>query len=1647
MSLHPLAATNDIRNAYLRYLQTIKPFQDESLRKEFNQAIEEKDVLVKGPIIEIASPYRKSKSIKQLVQEGVLSPLFNNLCNEHLPFDRPLYVHQEKAIRKAVTGRSLVIATGTGSGKTEAFLIPIFNHLLKEQMKGTLQEPGVRALLLYPMNALANDQMRRLRRILHKYPQISFGRYVGETAKRTAEAEDDFRHNYPEEMEWHAGNELLSREQMQKTPPHLLLTNYAMLEYLLLRPADSSLFDGETGKHWRFIVLDEAHTYDGANATEMAMLLRRLKDRVVESKPDRLQVFATSATLGRGPKDYPDVAKFATTLFNQEILWDETDAQKQDVVEAERLPISELGQPWGKGSAELYQELKQYIDAIETKKQTLENSTAVKHIFERYQVPAAILEKAEQFALQDPTWAVQRILYEVLRGDQYIHDLQSKLIENPQPILQIAPIILPDEKEPAEVLVNLVALAIYARPDEDEMPLLPARYHLFARALEGAFICLNEPAHKSEGGKNFPRLFLSRHKFCPHCHSRIFELATCTRCGTAYLIGQESEGSELITENGEDRSRLLIDRLYLTQNSQLFESEIVKRTKYYVLKEGISADDEDEEIVNEMDPQLSNLDLRTEEKSLCTACGLIQPKGSRQCSCTAPRQKVFSIRLGNKAKLQRCVSCSARSRNNVVYRFLTGQDAPVSILAETLYKHVPEEKNSTIPGGKRKMLNFTDSRQNAAFFAPYIERTHQRNVRRQIIMKTLNATDEGKQGQLQLQDLLSRVQTQAEKDHIFPEDMTPAERKKKAAIWLMQEFSPLDRRISLEGLGLIQFEPLIKNEWQVPSFLTQDPLNLNAGEAKNLFVLFINTLRMQGAISYLLHESVNLLNEEDFIPRQKQFYVRRNESNAIKGIFSWLPAEGRGNARLDLIKRILIQKGVSDPQANRLAANILSQSWEYLTDNDVPWSKLLVGKQEGNLGYLYRVSHENWRVVPTQSDHYEGWTICDKCLNIQPRTVTNICTIYGCQGHARPLEDFKELIENNIYRRNYLDERIMVLIAQEHTAQWTAKAGAEVQNKFIRGEINLLSCSTTFELGVDVGDLQAVVMRNVPPTTANYIQRAGRAGRRSDSAAFILTFAQRRSHDLTFYKKPEEMVRGKIRPPIAIIENEKIVRRHLHSTAFAAFLRWAAEEKNKTYRYAGDFISAESTPTGPELFRQFLDEKPKHLKDALIRIIPPLLHDEFGIESWKWINELSTTDQNGVLDLATNDIKQEIDEFHRLEMEAGQNSKYSDAQRYQKIQINIKGKDLFGFLGSRNVLPKYGFPTDVVELKTDHLVTVDAAKKIELQRDLRMAISEYAPGSEVIAAKRVWRSQGIRVLPGKHLEYFSYAICENCKKFYYNPGEPLTHQICECGANLGNRARKFIIPNQGFIAAGDTESPGEDAPARTYASRTFFTEYQSNDTGSISGTNFTIDDSISNLQLSVFKNYSRFGWLALVNDGYGMGFRFCEHCGWSTPVIPGKLFRGGHKNPITGQDCRGTATQFHLGHKFMTDVLEIRIIGTQPELKQQYSMLSLMYALLEGASEALGIRRDDIDGTIYFRIFDDPISIILYDNVPGGAGHVHRIEQNLRSVFLAARDKVSNCECGPETSCYNCLNNYRNQYFHDKLQRGVAKTLLELFVK
>ena len=591
------------------------------------------------------------------------------------------------------------------------------------------------------------------------------------------------------------------------------------------------------------------------------------------------------------------------------------------------------------------------------------------------------------------------------------------------------------------------------------------------------------------------------------------------------------------------------------------------------------------------------------------------------------------------------------------------------------------------------------------------------------------------------------------------------------------------------------------------------------------------------------------------------------------------------------------------------------------------------------------------------------------------------------------------------------------------------------------------------------------------------MQRAGRAGRRQNSPAFVLTFAQRRSHDLAYYRHPEKLVSGEIPTPSVAIRNPKIVERHARSVLIAAFLRWCVDNHNlfgerDEMKIGPFFAPGEGTLSGTELFKQYLQNPPEDVRQALIRIVPKDLQDELQIANWSWLLSLTNQENTGLLDLTTARVLEDINLYNDLATKAfeeGTEQGAHKAARYRRILNTIRGRDLLNFFGQRNILPKYGFPVDVVDFYTDHIPD-DIANRVLLQRDLRMAISEYAPGGKVVAGKRVFTGGGLYKQPKKDWETLNFVICKNCGRFNKQKVEGLLTHCIACGSgmpiNVPWYGGEMLKPEFGFVARRENKlpSPGENPPKRIYASRVYFDDYNIPD--HLQGvletehTQFSVEEALSSPQVKFETRYSRYGQLVVVNHGpNGRGFNICLNCGHAEPVpeeVPignqrkrtAKKAETTHKNPRTGRDCTASFTKvYRLGHDFITDVLEVQVTGTLPfkmDVPPDKNLWrSVLYALLEGASQALGIRRNDLNGTLYPYSPTYAPAIVLYDDVPGGAGHVRRIKNALPEVFQTALERIQGCECGLETACHECLWNFYNQPYHDELARGLAIEFLD----
>lgn len=675
--------------------------------------------------------------------------------------------------------------------------------------------------------------------------------------------------------------------------------------------------------------------------------------------------------------------------------------------------------------------------------------------------------------------------------------------------------------------------------------------------------------------------------------------------------------------------------------------------------------------------------------------------------------------------------------------------------------------------------------------------------------------------------------------------------------------------------------------------------------------------------------------------------------------------------------------------------------------------------------------------------------VCDVCGKTTTMNCKDMCTTLKCGGHLRRIT-YDSLLKDNHYAKLYQSSLMQPLHIKEHTAQLGREEQQKYQEMFVNKEINALSCSTTFEMGVDVGDLETVYLRNMPPSPANYVQRAGRAGRGKNAAAFSLTYAKLSSHDFTYFKNPENMITGKIGVPLFTVRNEKIILRHIFAVALSDFFAKQVDVYNSNN--ADVLLSGD----GWERFCAYLSSKPEHLKDVLKASIPESMHRVMGINDFSWTEKLVGKD--GVLKVAVDEfrgtVQYYIDEYRRLLAE-GLTQQAAAVEKklwsYRRGKEDNRGRnELIEFLVRNNVLPKYGFPVDTVELYQNTNAATD--KKLQMVRDLQLAISEYAPDSQVVADGKLYTSRYIRKLPqttGQDWETAYIAQCNNPSCMTWNHrlmepdegGEPCVscHEIIS-----KSRWKQAIEPRKVFVADAKPKDVPMRKPDKAFRSDDFY-----------------IGDAqrqVMQKYAFVMKDGNRFQMETSINDSLMVvcndDFYVCPHCGYAESTMENMEVAGFNSHQKTlekkhitpwGKNCEVKLVKNKLCHVFKTDV--VRLVFSTPQAGNQEVMLSVMYALLEALSSVMDIERNDIKGCLHKIVYDNKLiyAIVLYDAVAGGAGHVRRLVTEdgrcFRQVVEKAIAITKGCNCSP--SCYSCLRNYYNQKIHDLLNRKYAYDFLE----
>jgi len=1612
MTVNPFRIEKGLETRYLQYLKTLFPISNQEIKSSFNEQLASGE-FIRGPFIEITPPYEKGATLQSLINEGTLSKCFTNFPEGIFPVT--LHYHQSEALKKVILeNKNIVVASGTGSGKTESFLIPIFNSIFSEIVNGQIED-GVRALILYPMNALVNDQLDRFRKILKHCPTVTFGRYTGETKETRSEGLAQYKRIHGNSAE-PLPNERICRDDMREHPPHILLTNYAMLEYLLLRPDDNVFFSGEHAKFWKYIVIDEAHIYSGAKGLEISMLLRRLKDQIVQSHEGKITCIATSATLG-SESSKSEVAKFAQQLFNEPF-------SEESIVSAKRITYDELESWETIPDPTFYHNIVQLFD---------NNSFEEEISFEK----CIALAKSGNVDLAAISLALEKaktpkeFIYYILLRDPRLNQLKIALKEGSNSLKAVGEFIFNNATECQEQLITLVDAASIHYSDE-LFPLLSARYHIFLKAAEGAYLSLfpNQKVHLKPLKSTLVNLTDKNETIDS---AAAFEFGTCKYCGNVFFIGKIEKTGTV--------------KLFLQNITP--ESEIGKPQKnlYLSFSQDIIEDPENEDEFTQL--QLNKSYSLTPYK-LCGICGRLSQKGAINDHCKHNQKydiDVFAITSNSSSgDLHKCPICSKVSPNSpVIMRFLTGKDAVPAVLATELYQQLPDmeflcEKKPELHEDclKRNLLVFSDSRQDAAFFAPAFERSYQKINRRRMICSIIEKNSSNiKENSWDISTFIRYLIQYSNRTNLFC-----CEGKKNQAIedeikkWLMYEIIPRGDKGALEILGLLCYVPEFYPQYKIPEVLLSEPWNLSNEEGLLLCKIFIDQFRTKGALCY--PDGVDAY-DDFFSPVNREYYFKEKgkieeRGKVSKNVFSWIPSQKEKsgfypNSRTDILKKLADAKNIT------ISDDIIIQTLTAIWNS---FRGYLVDQKSGK----YQINPEMWKITSSLlDDDSVQWYYCDKCGELTLFNISNICPEYRCTGKLQPCDPTSRFEENHYYRlyREFIPVR---MIAKEHTAQLTQEAAAKVQEDFVKGKINLISSSTTFELGVNVGELESVFMRNLPPNPANYVQRAGRAGRKTGTAAVAVTFCQRRPHDLSFYQKTDNFVNGIIKPPRIDVMNKKIVMRHLFSVICAAF--W--KQYPSTFKTVGAFFFDENEGKidAIEKFSEFLESNELSLQLALERISPDGLFEKDFFEKWVIASQLISEDPSpefGRLSKVAAGIREDIRLLEERRQELRNENDDRGAARITGVIDTLKGRPTIEHLSSHNILPKYGFPVDVVSLEI--LYRANIAKNLDLSRDLSIALSEYAPGSKVVAGGKVWESRYIKKNPKTNAIIKKvYSICKTCNIYQSEILETNPDlSICpSCNTRISpNHMGIIYMPRYGFVASIDPPHDiGEFRPEKTHSTMVYYSGKKDDPYPEHNITTYINDLAVSGWAAPN-------GQLALVNNAHNQGFAICSICGYSV-VHKGKLPEK-HKNSA-GRECNGKLGflhpelkhRYHLGHEFLTDICYLSFPGV---IDGDDFWNSLLYSILEGASTALDIERTDINGCLYTgdNGFQSK-SLILYDEVPGGAGLVKRIVETpdiLKSVFFAAYNRLNECTCGGEDgdgSCYSCLRNFGNQYCHEQLNRG-----------
>jgi ATP-dependent helicase YprA (DUF1998 family) len=1650
-----------------------------------------------------------------------------------LLFDPP-YRHQGDSIRHAlIDGKNLVIMTGTGSGKTESFLLPILGKFAREASERPHafgEQRAMRALLLYPMNALVNDQLGRLRAIFGD-PRLvdqfngwagrppTFARYTSRTPyagirtgkrdgrklasfesfyveiERQASAppsEDqakarDLRAQLKARGKWPAkpdldkwfgvkgsawtdrktgeflravtlpeDSELITRHEVQDASPDLLVTNYSMLEYMLMRPIERSIFDGT--RAWlesnpaekMTVVLDEAHLYRGAAGAEVGLLLRRLRDRL-GIPAERFQIICATASFGdrEYAKDFGSqlsgvpAASFETITGDLDLRAHAATGTSADATVLATIDLDKFYSP---------------------------------HEGDRH---AAIAPLLEHRGVKGGT-NLERDLFDALETFAPLGLMVNTTMKSARPVASLGEALFPDSPEISDAAVTaLLAVGSVARETPEASGLLPCRIHNFYRGLPGLWVCMDPGCTElteAERSGICGRMYSQPREVCG-CGARVLEFYTCRNCGAAHARAHSDDvdtpnalwsepGRRLRMPGGETAPLLDLDLLleeprlpdlaeladYDLETGRLNPPVLGPRTRsIHIRKDRITPTVDDD----------GQADMRAEARGQFTPCAV----------------------CGESAAFGRTSVQDHQTKGDQPFQALVSRQIQVQPPG-------PQAATSFAPLRGRKVLVFSDSRQVAARLAPNLQMYSVRDSLRSLIVWGFDKLHQQSmiRTMLSLEDLYLAVLLASKglgvrlRPELKVGETFAAETTVETAI--AQGALADDMQLQMLWMEVRNDSP--------PEALLDDIVKTVQDKYLGLEALALASLCETANKSKDVHAlpaipGVAETNEDKIALARAWLRCWRSAGfwlNSMPNPWYKRP-RGRGTS-------VRAQKG-----SFKAMRKVLPDSTVFkLFDKTWQPALMTIFAAEMESGFK-RLAGKNLSLQLTGD-----WVRCGACRSVhRPVRTLPHCLDCGSTLIAKldPVHDPVFSARKGYYRAPVIAALIdpaqkpMALIAAEHTAQLNAPQSEDVFSKAEENEllfqdveltwgpgakrataIDVLSSTTTMEVGIDIGALSGVALRNMPPGRANYQQRAGRAGRRGNAVATVVAFGSADSHDEHYFSEPEAMIAGPVVDPKLTLDNPDIVQRHIR----AYLLQGYHQEKIPAFDPSAD----------PDLFSVLGSVEDFKTITAVLN------RDDFS--AWlatneaalrgrvsSWIpDQLSDADRERLLDEMVTDCLRAVDNAlgatslgggKYVEEEEDIDGENTDGEEVppEEGEESPPQKALTGKLLDRllykGVLPRYAFPTDVATFNVfdvDRSTSYRPIMKFAPSQGLPVALSQYAPGKQVWISGKCYTSGAVYspMADDRFDAWQNRRLYRECSECSFAETVPIDsglapgalHDCRACGAQESFGPARYWLRPPGFahpVYEEELTSP-DDMPETAYATRAKLTMPTPADDEKWLAVNERIRVMPDRTHLLVSNTGPK-------HDGYN----YCTKCGRIEASAEGSAaMMGQHPKPFPDEkepNCPGNGTTRHLvlGTDFITDIALFSLRVAAPlKLKPGFyptdvALRTVSEALAKAACHMLEIEAGELMAE--YRPALTPAGrsgleaeIFLYDTLPGGAGFAGQLADKGPELFQRALSLMKTCPEDCDASCYRCLRSFKNKFEHGQLDRHVGAELLEYLI-